>query len=215
MPLPDLPLSLDRASASALALPAAGAVGAIALYSTYSASIVRTPLDDTRGPDPAAKSPSSSVPSSGTLPMLWTLADLRSALAPTEAALTVEALLAVDSRRRARWTSEAALRRRVLNSVPWPPEVIERAENAAESVRAWAAGELCAFEYADAASDALTGSRSTRSSAARARPPSAGARSRPACARRKPASVDPYATDASEDTDKLADGSVKRGARCG
>jgi hypothetical protein len=56
MPLPDLPLSLDRASASALALPAVGAVGAIAFYGAYSASFVRTPLDDTRSPYPAAKS---------------------------------------------------------------------------------------------------------------------------------------------------------------
>jgi hypothetical protein len=47
MPLPDLSLSLERAPASALAVPAASAVGAIALYSSYSASFVRTPLDDT------------------------------------------------------------------------------------------------------------------------------------------------------------------------
>jgi hypothetical protein len=56
MPLPDLSLSLESAPASALALPATGAVSAIALYSAYSASFVRTPLDDTRRPDPAAKS---------------------------------------------------------------------------------------------------------------------------------------------------------------
>jgi hypothetical protein len=56
MLLPGLPLSLDRASASALALLAAGAVGVIALYGAYAASWVRTPLDDTRGPDAAAKS---------------------------------------------------------------------------------------------------------------------------------------------------------------
>jgi hypothetical protein len=80
MPLPDFPLSLDRSTTSALALPVTGALGALALgalalgalalgalalgalalgalalYGAYSAFLC-SPLDGICGPDPAAKS---------------------------------------------------------------------------------------------------------------------------------------------------------------
>jgi hypothetical protein len=181
------------------------------------------------------RAPSSSGPSSGTLPMLWTLADLRSTFAPADAALAVETLLAVDnvgyaeppafasapdgpsglrftafpvpapqSAEGARWTKLAALRRRVLGSGRWPPEVVEDAVNAAESVHTRGAGELCAFEYAGAAIDALTGSLR--------RDTLGGSSLTPSLRAHEAASVDPDAADASEDTDKLADGRVERGA---
>jgi hypothetical protein len=195
----------------------------------------------------AVRAQLSSGPSSGTLPLLSTLADLRSTLAPADATLAVETLLAVDnvgyaeppafasapdgpsglgcmafpvpapqSAEGARCTSEAALRRRVFGSGRWPPEVVEHAENAAESVHTRGAGELCAFEYADAAIDALAGSlrrdaldalwRSENAPAIR------GSSLTPSLRAHKAGLVDPDATDASEDTDKLADGSVERGA---
>jgi hypothetical protein len=46
----------------------------------------------------------------------------------------------------------------MVGSVRWPPEVVEDAENAAESVHTRGAGELCAFECAHAAIDMLAGS---------------------------------------------------------
>jgi hypothetical protein len=51
----DFPLPLDRATASALALPAAGALGALVLYGAYSVFLSSTPLDNIPGPDPSAK----------------------------------------------------------------------------------------------------------------------------------------------------------------
>jgi hypothetical protein len=52
----DLPLPLDPASASALALLAAGVLGALVTYSACSVFLSSTPLDNIPGPNSSAKS---------------------------------------------------------------------------------------------------------------------------------------------------------------
>jgi hypothetical protein len=94
--------------------------------------------------------------------------------------------------------------------VQCPPDVFDEAEDAAESVRARGAGELCVFDYTDgvAAAGALRRGaldalgRSESALAMRCSPLAPGLR-----ARTDPPSID---QDASETTDELADGRPAR-----
>jgi hypothetical protein len=99
--------------------------------------------------------------------------------------------------------------RRVCDWVRCPPDLFDDAENAADSVRACGAGELCALGVAVAGalrSDALDAlCRSESALFTSGSPLARGVR-----ARTDPPLVDP---DASEDRDELADGSPSRGAR--
>jgi hypothetical protein len=47
------PLPLDRSTASALALTAAGAIGALMLYAAYSIFFYSAPIDVASGSDPS------------------------------------------------------------------------------------------------------------------------------------------------------------------
>jgi hypothetical protein len=108
--------------------------------------------------------------------------------------------------------------RRVQNSSWCPPGVVEVAEDAAESVRACLARELCAFEYTDGV--AVTGAlrrdaldalgRSKSPLAIHGSPLAFGACTRAEVA---PRLVDPDVPNASEDADGLADDDPERGAR--